>query len=555
MTTHISLNNQTFWTPPLSQPAQLRRVHPPRPLATQSRANTPPVSGQNALLTNDWMVISSDEDSDVTESDDDKTDAEDHLPSIAEIVSGLEKEERSRSNAAVSVAAAVPVATDVPSVETRRSSIIIQRHPSPVGQQALLSPDANAAARAPTPAPISPMAMASGEDEQSNHGRGARFCESRRSSTSHENAPQPLFQIEQDTAPDTNPDVVPGPNHHENDPEQPEPQAELHADSAKDATADVTNSTPHPAEVTAQNGCEDVEADTPVDPTAAVPEEAQTSSIHIPKPRQAKRRRRPVPSHRPTAISNEEVHISKRQRMAGPTGPGCGRRSDTRLASELSTHSSKRKTDRGRSGTYLDRKQATAHADASYQEWSLPDAVLQQTRVNGQTTIQLRFAWATSCALHVAPTIGLAEQPSVQSSIRRDSSAETWSRETESTSRGAERLGFGNTYDESDVYDVKRVLARWKRGTYFLEWADGSTGWEPKRNILHQQTIDDFEATYQGLNEGIDVLASRARKGKQQWRVHWHGRPAREDCWVDGKLMDPTRLDKVREFGFDKPRA
>jgi hypothetical protein len=100
MTTHISLNNQTFWTPPLSQPAQLRRVHPPRPLATQSRANTPPVSGQNALLTNDWMVISSDEDSDVTESDDDKTNAEDHLPSIAEIVSGLEKEERSRSNAA-----------------------------------------------------------------------------------------------------------------------------------------------------------------------------------------------------------------------------------------------------------------------------------------------------------------------------------------------------------------------------------------------------------------------------------------------------------------------
>jgi len=41
------------------------------------------------------MVISSDEDSDVadTENDDDETDADDYLPSIPEIVSRLEKEE------------------------------------------------------------------------------------------------------------------------------------------------------------------------------------------------------------------------------------------------------------------------------------------------------------------------------------------------------------------------------------------------------------------------------------------------------------------------------
>jgi hypothetical protein len=52
--------------------------------------------------------------------------------------------------------------------------------------------------------------------------------------------------------------------------------------------------------------------------------------------------------------------------------------------------------------------------------------------------------------------------------------------------------------------------------------------------------MDDFEATYRGFIAGIDVLGSRTWKGRQQWRVHWHGRPAAEDRWVDGKLMDPA---------------
>ena len=102
MKAHISLNNQTFGAPPASRSAQFPRVHSQRYLATRSRLSVSRVSGQNALPTNDVMVISSDEDSDVTdtENDDDETDADDYLPSIAEIISRLEKEERSRSNAA-----------------------------------------------------------------------------------------------------------------------------------------------------------------------------------------------------------------------------------------------------------------------------------------------------------------------------------------------------------------------------------------------------------------------------------------------------------------------
>ena len=61
-----------------------------------------PAPSQNALPTSDVMEISSDEDSDATdtERDHDKTDADDHLPSIAEIVSRIEKAERGRSNTA-----------------------------------------------------------------------------------------------------------------------------------------------------------------------------------------------------------------------------------------------------------------------------------------------------------------------------------------------------------------------------------------------------------------------------------------------------------------------
>ena len=63
--------------------------------------------------------------------------------------------------------------------------------------------------------------------------------------------------------------------------------------------------------------------------------------------------------------------------------------------------------------------------------------------------------------------------------------------------------------------------------------------------------MDDFEATYRGFNAGVDVLGSRTWKGRQQWRVHWHGRPIAEDRCVDGELMDPARVEKVQASGSD----
>ena len=404
--------------------------------------------------------------------------------------------------------------------------------------ESVLSPNTDAAARASTPAPTLPVAMAPCEAEQPNHGGEMKFCEQRHSSVMHEDALQPVSRISQDTAPDPTPVTVPGPHHDENDTEQPELGNELHTEPANDVLVDVANPTPYHAEV-AEKDCDDVEVGSRTDPTSATaPNHASSPSTHVPRTRRMKRHRQIGPRHRVTAISNVDGPGRKRRKVATPTG-----------------HPPKQKAYHGRAGTCSNRKRATNHADANYEEWPLPDAVLQRTQVNGQTTLQLQFTWATSCAAHMDPEAGPAGQQSVESSLRQDDDAEIWASETELTNHGVKGLSSGNTDGASNIYDVTRILARWKRGTYFLEWADGSTGWEPRRNIVYPQTIDDFEATYQGLNEGIDVLASRMRKGKQQWRVHWHGRPAREDCWVDGKLMDPARVTKVREVGFDSPRA
>lgn len=262
-------------------------------------------------------------------------------------------------------------------------------------------------------------------------------------------------------------------------------QDKLHTNLSNDVLVDVANLAPHQAEVTAEKKCDDLEVGTLADPATATFSD-RTPSPSAPKTRQSKR-------HRATAMSHK--HVCCKPGVATPI---------RRL--------SRQKTDNGRVG----RNQAANHA--SFMEWPLPNAVLKQTKVNGEITFQLQFTWATSCASHVPPAV----------------------------------MSMGNKDDKSNIYAVKRLLARWKTGTYLLEWADGSTSWEPRKNLINKQMIRDFEATYQGFDEGIDVLASRIQKRRQQWRVHWHGRPTREDCWVDGRLMDPTLVGRIQAFGFDE---
>ena len=67
--------------------------------------------------------------------------------------------------------------------------------------------------------------------------------------------------------------------------------------------------------------------------------------------------------------------------------------------------------------------------------------------------------------------------------------------------------------------------------------------------------LSEFEASYQGFDEGVDVLDSRGKAGKRQYRLHWHGRPSREDSWADERLMSSKLVERVRAGGLDISHA
>lgn len=93
-------------------------------------------------------------------------------------------------------------------------------------------------------------------------------------------------------------------------------------------------------------------------------------------------------------------------------------------------------------------------------------------------------------------------------------------------------------------YFIDRLLGRWGKDLFFLRWQDGSHGWEPRHNILDDDLIENFEVTYQGFQHGVEVLRTRIRNGKVEYRLHWIGRPTSEDWWVPEKEMSPEMIEK-----------
>ncbi|KAI1839749.1 hypothetical protein JX266_014042 [Neoarthrinium moseri] len=105
--------------------------------------------------------------------------------------------------------------------------------------------------------------------------------------------------------------------------------------------------------------------------------------------------------------------------------------------------------------------------------------------------------------------------------------------------------------NEDNVFVVKRLLARRWKHKFFLEWADGTYSWEPRRNIS-ETLVRDFEESYRGFDEGVDVLKLRHGKaGSIQWLLHWHGRPCTEDAWVDEGLLSTGLRERCGSYIFD----
>lgn len=116
-----------------------------------------------------------------------------------------------------------------------------------------------------------------------------------------------------------------------------------------------------------------------------------------------------------------------------------------------------------------------------------------------------------------------------------------------SSSNGNDKQAYAEQPDrkrpKNNVYKVSRYLAIW--GKIFLEWEDGTTGWEPKRNILDKEGLALFLEGYRGIDEGVDILDIRATRARGcQFLLHWHGRPESEDRWVDEKYMKRDRIEE-----------
>lgn len=179
----------------------------------------------------------------------------------------------------------------------------------------------------------------------------------------------------------------------------------------------------------------------------------------------------------------------------------------------------------------LSNEVATPVTATTFEEWPLADAMLQRVTDNGRVTFSLQFSWSP-CEIH---TYGQSGQQSIDNPPdgRREPGVGTHAPPARrpSTGQPTKAARICSSSDELDVYQVKRMLGRWGRHTFFLQWDDGSTGWEPRRNI-DEHMLNEFELTYAGFNKGVEILDTRTRGRTRQFLLQWQGRPILENCWV-----------------------
>ncbi|KAK2764804.1 DUF3435 domain protein [Colletotrichum kahawae] len=94
--------------------------------------------------------------------------------------------------------------------------------------------------------------------------------------------------------------------------------------------------------------------------------------------------------------------------------------------------------------------------------------------------------------------------------------------------------------DVDETFTVDRILGRWGRNLFFLRWFDGTYSWEPRENLLDDDLVETFEKEYEGFENGVQVVKTRVRKGKTEYKIRWDGRPHEEDTWVAEKDMSPN---------------
>lgn len=207
----------------------------------------------------------------------------------------------------------------------------------------------------------------------------------------------------------------------------------------------------------------------------------------------------------------------------------------------------------------VDRDEGKHAAIASYDEWLLSDAVLKCVQENGTATFQLQFASVvTPCMAHLAQDQLNDGRPTRQGSESHGSREDDYVTLKEDSQsrvdhhRKPKQSALPVKADSTGIYQIECILERWGKNLIFLQWSDGTAGWEPRRNVLDKHLLGDFEEKYQGFDDGVDVLDARTKKGKRQYRLRWHGRATSEDSWVEEKQLSLRRLDRISACGLDR---
>ena len=77
-------------------------------------------------------------------------------------------------------------------------------------------------------------------------------------------------------------------------------------------------------------------------------------------------------------------------------------------------------------------------------------------------------------------------------------------------------------------------------------WTDGTRSWVLRVDI-DEEMVREFEAGYDGIYEGVDILRVRGNGPKKQYKLHWKDRPFKEDGWVAEKLISKRLLREHEE--------
>ncbi|KAK8000513.1 hypothetical protein PG990_013113 [Apiospora arundinis] len=175
---------------------------------------------------------------------------------------------------------------------------------------------------------------------------------------------------------------------------------------------------------------------------------------------------------------------------------------------------------------------------ASFEEIPLFDGILKRVIVNGQQTYQLQFTadkpqGTAYCPQHISNPEAPARQHGRTKRPQNLHHSPDKSNEAESAVIG----------------EVDHLIARWgsgRRAVFLLKWTDGTRDWVPRADI-DEEMVRKFEACYDGIYQGVDILGVRGKGAKKQYKLRWKDRPFKEEGWVAEKLISKQLLREHEE--------